>query len=194
MLFPLHFQGDDQGFPSAVFRRIPYLPLVVILLLATPILAAEKATEADQPISIEANRMVSQENQHSVLFLGKVDARQATLTIRAEEMTVFYSENKPGKNSPADEKPTSKVEKLICKKNVKISQGDWLGTGERMDYFAGERKAVLTGNAKAWQGQNMVSGKTITYYLDEKRTVVEQDESIKSRVRAVIHPESKKKP
>ena len=65
------------------------------------------------------------------------------------------------------------MEKLICKDNVKITQGDWLGTGDRMDYFAKERKVVLTGNAKAWQGQNMVAGKTIIYYLDEKRSIVE---------------------
>lgn len=182
-----------MGFSPAVHRFLLCLPLAV-LILAAPLHAAEKAGEADQPISIEANRMVSQENQNSVIFLGKVDARQGTLTIRAEEMTVYYSEQKTDKKDDKAEKPTNKVEKLICKNNVKVSQGDWLGTGERMDYFAQERKAILSGNAKAWQGQNMVAGKTITYYLDEKRTVVEQDESIKSRVRAVIHPEAKKKP
>ena len=40
----------------------------------------------------------------------------------------------------------------------------------------------------------MVSGKTITYYLNEMRSVVEQDETTKGKVRAVIYPESKKKP
>lgn len=183
-----------MGLSTAVYRRRILLSFVVVLMLATPLLAAEKNAESDQPISIEANRMVSQENQNSVIFLGKVDARQGTLTIRAEEMTVFYSQEQEKAAKKDGDKPTNKVEKLICKNNVKISQGDWLGTGERMDYFAQERKAVLSGNAKAWQGQNMVTGKTITYFLNEKRTVVEQDESVKSRVRAVIHPESKKKP
>ena len=184
-----------MGFPIAACRRRLLLSFVGALMLATPLFAVEKAAEGDQPISIEANRMVSQENQNSVIFLGKVDARQGTLTIRAEEMTVFYSEEKVAKKDDKAEKPTNKVEKLICKNNVKVSQGDWLGTGERMDYFASERKAVLSGNAKAWQGQNMVTGKTITYFLNEKRTVVEpggKDDDI--RVRAVIHPESKNKP
>jgi len=168
------------------------LHLIVISLWAgtAPGLAAE---EADQPISIEANRMVSQENKNSVVFIGKVDARQGTLTIRAEEMTVFYTEKK-GDKGGKDNQPTNQVEKLICTTNVKVSQGDWLGAGDRMDYFAKERKAVLSGNAKAWQGQNMVSGKTIVYYLDEKRSVVEPDATTNGRVRAVIHPDSKKKP
>lgn len=167
------------------------LTAIALLAGAASCLAAE---EADQPISIEANRMVSQENKNSVVFMGKVDARQGTLTIRAEEMTVFYAEKKGDKGGGKDNQPTNQVEKLTCTNNVKISQGDWLGAGDRMDYFAKERKAVLSGNAKAWQGQNMVSGKSIVYYLDEKRSVVEPDATTNGRVKAVIHPDSKKKP
>jgi len=159
---------------------------LLLLVALPPGLAAEEPSE---PINIEANRMVSQENNNSVVFLGNVDARQGKLTIRADEMTVFYSEKKAGQD-----KSTSQMERLTCKNNVKITQGDWLGTGDRMDYTAKERRVILTGNAKAWQGQNMVAGKTIIYYLDEKRSVVEQDEATKGRVRAVLHPESKKKP
>lgn len=152
------------------------------------------ADEAAAPISIEANRMVSQENKNSVVFIGKVDARQGNLIIRSDEMTVFYTEKEDDKTTGKDAQPTNQVERLICTSNVKISQGDWLGTGDRMEYFAKERKVVLSGNAKAWQGQNMVSGKTIVYYLDEKRSVVEPDATTNGRVRAVIHPDSKKKP
>ena len=156
-----------------------------------PITAAWAAAEApSEPINIEANRMVSQENDNAVVFIGNVDARQGKLTIRTDEMTVFYTGAKNNKETQV----TSQMEKLICKNNVKIVQNDWLGTGDRMDYFAKERKVILSGNAKAWQGQNMVAGKTIIYFLDEKRSVVEQDETTKSRVRAVLHPESNKKP
>ena len=99
-----------MGFPIAACRRRLLLSFVGALMLATPLFAVEKAAEGDQPISIEANRMVSQENQNSVIFLGKVDARQGTLTIRAEEMTVFYSEEKVAKKDDKAEKPTNKVE------------------------------------------------------------------------------------
>ncbi|WP_028317053.1 lipopolysaccharide transport periplasmic protein LptA [Desulfobulbus elongatus] len=176
------------------FHVVVHTTLFLAALLLAGTATCRAAEEADQPISIEANRMVSQENKNSVVFIGKVDARQGTLTIRADEMTVFYTENKGDATPGQESKPTNQVEKLICTSNVKISQGDWLGSGDRMDYFARERKAVLSGNAKAWQGQNMVSGKTIVYYLDEKRSVVEPDATTNNRVRAVIHPDSKKKP
>ncbi len=151
--------------------------LGLCLVGPAPLSAAEQA-----PINIEANRMVSQENSNSVVFMGKVVAKQGGMTIRTDEMTVHYSDSAGG------DKAAGQLEKLVCVKNVQIVQDDWLGTGDRLDYFAKQRKAVLSGNAKAWNGPNMVSGKTITYYLDEKRSVVEQDSSQKGRVRAVIRP------
>ncbi len=163
---------------------------VVALFLSGILLGVPAYSEEDTPIAIEADRMISQEQSNSVVFLGNVDARQGDVVIRAQEMTVYY--NKKQDKQLSDDK--DKVKKIVCRKNVEISQGDWLGVGDRMDYLAGERKVVLTGNAKAWQGRNMVSGKKIIYFLDEKRSVVEQDKNKKGgRVKAVIHPSSDKK-
>ena len=166
------------------------------LLVATALLpgivfaAAPAPGDSSEPINIEANRMISQENENSVVFIGNVDAKQGNLNIRCDEMTVFYTEAQGGGKG---KQGSSQMEKLICKNNVKIVQGDWLGTGDRMDYFAKERKVLLAGNAKAWQGRNMVSGKSITYYLNDKRSVVESDEAAKGgQVKAVIHPDAKK--
>ena len=124
------------------------LLISAIALLPAIACAAPTAGNSNEPINIEANRMVSQENDNSVVFIGNVEAKQGKLTIRSDEMTVFYTESKGGK----DNKTTSQMDRLICKNNVKITQEDWLGTGDRMDYFAKERKVVLSGNAKAWQG------------------------------------------
>ena len=160
-----------------------------IMLLFATVNAAENPQE---PIHIEADRMVSQEQDNSVIFTGNVDARQGELVIRTDVMTVYYvqDENSDGK------KGASEVNKLTCKGNVQISQGDWLGTGRRMDYYAQDRKVILSGDAKGWQGQNMVAGKTITYFLDEGRSIVEgpvsadgkPGKSKSGRVKAVIQP------
>lgn len=153
-----------------------------VLALGSGPFARGYAAEQQAPISIEANRMVSQENSNAVVFMGKVVAKQGAMTIRTDEMTVYYDETADG------QKDAGQLERLVCIKNVQIVQDDWLGTGDRLDYYAKGRKAVLSGNAKAWNGPHMVSGKTITYYLDEKRSVVEQDTAQKGRVRAVIRP------
>lgn len=151
----------------------------VALLLLPP----ATAFSAEAPINIEADRMVSQEDKNTVIFTGNVEASQGAITIRTDEMTVLYAQDTAGSDAS---KQNNKVKKLVCVGNVEVQQEDWLGTGARMDYFADERKIILSGDAKAWQGKNMVSGKTIVYYLDEKRSEVEQDRSAGGRVRAII--------
>ena len=160
-------------------------------------LAAGPVSKSSAPINIEADRMVSQEKDNSVVFSGNVDARQGDLMIRTDQMTVFYTGD--GKSGGEG---SSQVNKLICIGNVQISQGSWLGTGQRMDYYAQNRKVILSGDAKAWQGQNMVSGKTITYFLDEGRSIVEAPDTASGsgqqgkggkpgRVKAVIQAKDK---
>lgn len=161
--------------------------LLGLLMLILPVAALAAGDNGDEPIHIEADRMISQEQDNSVVFIGNVDANQGEITIHCDEMTVYYSQQQGKKNRGGK---SSQVKRLICRRNVEITQGDWLGTGQRMDYYARDRKVVLSGDAKAWQGPNMVSGKTIVYYLDEKRSIVEQDKKKSGRVKAVIHPES----
>ncbi|MDW7771336.1 MAG: lipopolysaccharide transport periplasmic protein LptA [Desulfobulbaceae bacterium] len=179
--------------------RLKMLYLFVIAGIFSSFSAAGAVDDSAVPIHVEADRMVSNEGDNSVVFIGNVDAVQGNLIIRSDEMTVFYVEQKTGSGAK-----NSQIEKLICIGNVEISEGDWVGTGKRMDYFAGDRKVILTGDAKGWQGQNMVSGKTITYYLDEGRSVVEgpsiadgssggEKDTKTGRVKAVIHPESDSK-
>ena len=170
-----------------LFSKKLALPAIFILLFMSCLTVT--AEESDAPIHIEADRMISQEDANSVVFLGNVDAKQGDISIRSDEMTVYYTQQKKSSGKEG----SSQVHRLICKKNVEVVQEDWLGTGNRMDYFAKDRKVILTGNAKAWQGQNMVTGKTITYYLDEKRSIVEQDQSKPGRVKAILHPDSDKK-
>ena len=139
--------------------------LSFLLVVVAPAWSAEKNNINKSPINIEADRMVSLEQKNSVLFSGNVQANQADVKINSNEMTVYYSQ--AGKGASGQE-----VKKILCVGNVEITKGDWLGTGDKMEYLASERKVVLSGGAKAWQGKNQVSGETIIYYLDEGRSEV----------------------
>ena len=177
-------------FPVSASSR-PRRFLAICLLGAALGAAAPSVHAAEQqaPINIEADRMVSQEGDNTVLFTGKVIAKQGGLTIRTEEMTVYYSDSDDkGAGQAGQSGQSGQLERLVCVKDVKIAQEDWLGTGDRLEYWARERKAILSGNAKAWNGPNMISGQAITYYMGEKRSIVDRDPNTKERVRAVIRP------
>ena len=180
------------------FFTILFLALLLAAWPPGPVLAAGALGKSSAPINIEADRMVSQEKDNSVIFSGNVDARQGDLMIRTDEMTVYYTGDATNSGQGS-----SQVKKLVCLGNVQISQGSWLGTGKRMDYYAQGRKVILSGDAKAWQGQNMVAGKTITYFLDEGRSIVEGPAQAAEagpkgkggkpgRVKAVIQPKGDK--
>ncbi len=153
---------------------------ILYMLVLTVTGGAATVFAAEAPIHIEANRMTSTEKSNSVVFTGDVDAKQADVRIRSDEMTVYYNSTEnpiksKDKKKPAqqtDKKATQQVEKLICIGNVEVTRGEWLGTAKKMLYLSKERQVILTDNAKAWQGQNMVSGEKIIYYLDEGRSEV----------------------
>ncbi|MCI5221527.1 MAG: lipopolysaccharide transport periplasmic protein LptA [Candidatus Electrothrix sp. AR4] len=179
-------------FLSSARTALQAMVISSIIMLA----ASSGICNDDPPINIEADRMISQEEKNSVVFIGNVDASQGKVTIRTDEMTIYYEPADPKKSK--DQSQSRKVKKMICIGNVEVTQEDWLGTGERMDYFSDERKVILTGDAKAWKGKNMVSGKTITYYLDEKRSEVNQGVAVQGskkspRVKATIIPSSDSK-
>jgi lipopolysaccharide export system protein LptA len=125
----------------------------------------------EPPINIEADHMSSTEKTNSVLFSGDVYVEQGDLEIKSDKMTVFYGdpEQKDGKKPV---KTTQQIEKLICSGNVKLTREGWLGTADKMVYFAKKRQVVLSGNAQAWQDQNKVAGEKIVYYMDEGRSEV----------------------
>ncbi len=125
---------------------------------------------ADEPIQIEADGMTSLEKTRTVVFTGNVDAKQGTVRIRSDKMTVFYSESKPGSSKKS--KNSQQVEKITCVGNVEITSEEWLGTSDTMHYFSKKSLVQLIGNAKAYKGQNTVKGPHINHYLDTGKSEV----------------------
>ena len=155
------------------------LHILICLLLCILAFSVAPLFAANAPITIEADRMTSLEANNNVLFRGNVDATQADVRIRSDEMTVYYT--------AAEEGRKQEVKRLKCVGNVEVTKGEWLGTGQTMNYLAKERKVILSGDAKAWQDTNLVSGNTIIYYLDEGRSEV-----VGSRTSATVGGDTEK--
>jgi lipopolysaccharide export system protein LptA len=172
--------------------QLLYLLIFSMILIGGPTAAAQEAAgpERAAPIHIEADRMESYENRSQVVFKGRVEARQGDMVINAEQMTVFYL--------PAAEDTTGgrgqRVSKVFAEGGVRVNKDEWVATGQALDYFAQERRAVLSGEAKVWQDNNMITGNQVTLYLDEGKTVVERSRKEGERVRAFIYPDAEKQP
>jgi len=155
---------------------------------------SQQVPSTPAPILIEADRMESSQDQSVIVFSGHVQANQDNLVINADEMTVRYIAGEIGQNTatgPDAAGLPQQIDAISAQGHVKIVQGNWIATGDTMDFNAEKRIVVLLGNAKAWQDQNTVSGEKIILYLDEGRSVVERStQEAGERVKAFIYPSS----
>lgn len=172
------------------------LGMALIIFWARDGFSQHESPTPAAPIRIEADRMETSQDQSIIKFSGHVQANQDNLVINADEMTVRYTGEKtaPGTPSvPGSESLTQQIDSIVAHGNVKIVQGDWIATGEAMDFDAAKRIVILSVNARAWQDQNMISGEKITLYLDEGRSVVERSSQEGERVKAFIIPSTPEK-
>ena len=174
-----------------------FFALLLIISCSWPVFASgQEALNASAPIQIEADRMETSQEENIVLFSGHVRANQNNLAINADTMTVHYSGVKGSAKNTAGvpvEGLQQKIAGITARGNVKIIQGEWVATGNTMDFNADKRIVILAGDARAWQNQNMVSGEKIILYLNEGRSVVEKSSAEGERVKAFIYPGSGKK-
>ncbi len=179
-----------------VLRLMLSLAAVIVFcgLGALPLLAAEAAVnKGAQPIHVEADRMESYDKKNEVHFFGRVEAKQGDIVLHADTMRVTYVAADKAQAGKTDEQGRQ-VDKLYAQGNVKVvSDAGWVATGATMDYFAGQRKAILIGDAKVWQDNNLVTGNRIVLYLDEGKSIVERDpQAGRERVKAFLYPSGDK--
>ncbi len=163
------------------------------ILYNAPAALSQQPFTTSAPIRIEADRMETSQEKSVVMFSGHVKAEQDDLVIKADAMTVRYSKTGSQQDRSTEipaEGLSQQIDKITAKGNVEIVQGEWIATGDSMDYNSAEKIVILSGNARAWQDQNMVSGEKIILYLKEGRSVVERGAVESKRVKAFIYPEA----
>lgn len=122
------------------------------------------------PITITSVSLSADNKAHTALFEGKVVAKTTDMTIHADTMLVFYSEN------------GGEVTKIDATGNVRVLREAKVVTADKAVYLADEEKVIFTGDPRAVDGDNMVTGTKITLFLGEDRSLVENSKVfLKSR-------------
>jgi lipopolysaccharide export system protein LptA len=158
---------------------------MIICLAASQAMAASPGNPAykdrsNLPITIKSNELSADNKGKTAIFKGKVVAKQGDITIYADTLTVNYGYEK------------NDVDKIEANGNVRIVQGNRIGTASNSVYDNKLGKITLTGNPKVTEGAaNTISGNTITYYIDEERSEVRSDGQ--KRVETTIQPRPRKK-
>lgn len=143
--------------------------------------------ERNQPIHIVSDRLEAYSEKRMVVFSGNAVATQGARTIRADRLTLYYTEDKGTAERPrGDAVGTGSVERVEATGHVTITEGERVVTGEAAVFDQDARKITMTGGAVMREGANVVRGDRIVVFLDENRGVVESAKN--GRVTATIYP------
>ncbi len=160
--------------------KISLTVLWFLLFFSLPVLAANDSQPVAENdlIKVSAERLEADDASRSVVFTGKVKARQAGMVVYADKMTLYYS---------ADE--AKEVDRVEIDGKLRIVQDDRIATADRGIFLNRQGRVLLSGHAEVHQAGNSVVGDEIIYYLNESRSVVKSQPD--SRVNAVFNPGGK---
>jgi len=151
------------------------LILFVLVFFVTPVSALESEPVDESLIKVSAERMEANGLSHTVIFSGKVIARQSGMVMHSEKMTLFYHADRP-----------AEIDRIEIEGGLRIVQGDRIASADRGVFRNQEGQVFLYGNAEVHQDGNRIAGDEVVYYLNESRSVIKSQPD--SRVNAVFNP------
>lgn len=153
-------------------------------LMNFPAYAAK--SDRDQPIEIQADRVVLNDQKGISHYQGNVYMTQGTLKINADDVEVFLKSNREldriiikGKPAKLQQKPDNSEEVVKSKAHL-------------MEYFADDERLILKQEAEVLQGVNLFRGDFIEYDTRTSTVKARKEDADDSRVHATILPKKDK--
>ncbi len=161
------------------------LLLVYFLALATSPVALAQENDSDQPILIESNSAIYDDNKGISTYLGNVKAKQGSLHLTSDELIVYLND---GKVDRLEATGTPVRFKRVASEGKEEMRGKSL----RAKYFPDKALLIMIEEAVVWQGDNTYASEIIKY--DNKNAIVRAGEqsSDSKRVKVTIKPNKKK--
>jgi len=140
------------------------------------------------PVRITSDRMVYNQAENAVVFIGNVHGTQADMAIWSNKLTAYFTEkarlNTGGKSKPAEksheQQPADKgsgdfgekIDRIVAEGNVRLVSGKNEGACGKLTYYVKEGMLRMDQNPILREGQNTVRGDVIKHYIHENRSEV----------------------
>lgn len=155
----------------------------VALLLACPS-AGALSTDQDQPINIEANQVIIDDQKDISRYQGNVLLTQGSMRLSAEELTVH------GLRNPTRIIATGTPVRFSQRPDGKAH--DVHAEALRFEYAIPEAKAFLFENAKLSQEDNVFRSHRIEYDVNAAQIKAGERGESSDRVRVTLQPKKRK--
>jgi len=189
---------------------IPLAVLSWLIACSLPLAAQAPGTDAfagfgtnsKDPIQIEADRLVILDKDKKAVFSGNVNVAQGDMTMRAQNVVVFYAGSaaksvtaeavKPppneakggsaGDTAKSGAGGAQQITRIEADGGISVKQKDQTATGEKAVYDAAQQTVRLSGNVVLSQGENVVRGDSLVVDLRTRSSRIESEGSKPGRV------------
>lgn len=162
------------------------LTALLFSLTATNAIGADTQAandDANKPVEVTADKLVSQEQKGESVYTGHVIITQGTTVIKGDKVTLHHPERKLSKAIVVGEPATFK--------RFLPEEQNWVkGHADKITYDTEKKTVLLEGDAYVNQeDKNSISGPKIYYDLTEKTLSAYGNREEKQRVKVIFQPE-----
>ncbi len=160
--------------------------VLFLSLVAFPALAAQTnplghSHNSKDPIAIDSNTLEVLQDQNKAIFRVNVIAVQGDMTLKSDEMIVYYrqKDNAEGAQKPA--KPATpaagpdmqnSVSRIDVNGHVFITSPEETAAGDNGIYDVDKHMIFLTGNVVLTKGKNVLKGASGEYNVETGRSLL----------------------
>ncbi|AXI02674.1 lipopolysaccharide transport periplasmic protein LptA [Aquirhabdus parva] len=178
-----------RRFVSEVQLTIPRILLSSVGIFASFLISQyvyALESDHDQPVHLEADRAVYNQQTGVTVYTGNVVITQGTIRLQADSVIANLDQNKSIKDVTATGKPAKFQQKINPDKGIVYGEGD------QVFYDAKSSQVTLTGNAKLNQDGSSFVGNTLRYGMTQGD--IEGNGNAQQRVQMVIPPSATRTP
>jgi lipopolysaccharide transport protein LptA len=133
---------------------------------------SENTKTEDQPILIEADQLISNNEKKYAEFIGNVRASQADFVITSDKLRIYYQGELLETEGKSD-KREDMLRKIVASGNVKIKSSQYSAESERVEYDTQTMTLTMTGDgSRVLSGKNSIAGSKIILYRKDGRVKV----------------------
>jgi lipopolysaccharide export system protein LptA len=160
-------------------------------LSAAPAMA--QLSEDGGPVSYSADNLEYFDGERRLVLIGDVDIVQNDARLRADRITLFFSQSPSGASGapaePGDGQQglgSGDIERMIAEGEVYYVRPAQSARGNRAVYEVANDSVTFTGNVVVASDENIIRGETLVLQIGSRRTTIRPQPG--QRVRGVFVP------
>jgi lipopolysaccharide export system protein LptA len=157
----------------------------VVAAAAAPAAHAQ-LSESGGPVSYSAEALEYFDGERRLVLTGDVDIVQNDARLRADRITLFFSQSTGGGEGGQAGLASGDIERMIAEGEVYYVRPTQSARGNRAVYEIANDSVVFSGNVVVASDENIIRGETLTLNISNRRTVIRPGAD--GRVRGVFVP------